>query len=737
MSVKLTGYQRKIHHTRYAKKALDKEKYLKKGQAVVVLTVDGEFPKRELGKIEKIEGDYIHVKLESGDYVDTFPGQIFVQHISNVDILLETEWVETSKRVASSISKAEKTKELKEKYYKEFENAISNFELVPAGRILTGAGDDSFVTLFNCYVTKIEPPGHQKHFGADSRQAIFHTMGQVSEIMARGGGNGLSLSVLRPKDSPLSKTKGRSSGAVHTGNMFSSLTNWVEQANRRGAQMLTLFDWHPDLFYTDDENHPAYTEDFIGAKQKRGFMTGNNNSVLITDKFMEAVKNDEDWELKFPDTTHPAYDLEWNGFIEDWEAKGYPVVVHRVVKARAIWDKIMKSNWASGEPGVIFIDRYNEYHNGRYLGKIDATNPCGEQGLLPYSTCNLSAINLGRMVKVVGEDELGEIYEIDWDKLKKTVRLGVRFLDNVIDVSKYFDEKMEKQQKGERRLGLGILGLHDMLIALRKVYGSDEGNKIVDKVMEFIKVTAYKQSIELAKEKGPFPLFDKKGIFQSKFIKKLPKDIQEEIKKHGLRNLTLLTVAPTGTTGTMTPSILDNEGSVSTGCEPHFAMSYKRKSRIGEMKQYAGVARAFMEKNPEKKLPEWYVGAMDLTPEQHVSVQAVCQKHVCSSISKTVNAPENYTIEQVKKVYELGYELGLKGVTLYRDKSRDKQILFLLDENTQENKEKKPKRNVINLADGEKDKKWTCPSCGGSEYVVQENCPKCLNPECGVQTCSI
>lgn len=732
MAIKLKGYKRKLHHTRYAKKARDKEKYFKKGQPVVVLTVNGEFPTRELGRIEKVVGNKVHVKLDTWDNKNTFPNQVFIQDIEHVDVVLETEWVETANRVADYIASVEKNENLRNKYSNEFSKIIGNFDFIPGGRILSGAGDDTETTLFNCYVTKILPPKGLEHLGSDSRQAIFNTMGKVVEIMARGGGNGICISILRPKDSALSKTKGRSAGSVETGNLFSSLTEWVEQANRRGAQMITMFVWHPDVFYTNDENHPAYKEDFIGAKLKKGFMEGNNNSVLITDDFMYAVENDLDWDLKFPDTTHEAYNKEWNGFIEDWEEKGYPVKVYRTVKARDIWKKLIECSHATGDPGVIYIDRYNEYHNGRYIvgRKIDATNPCGEQGLPPFSTCNLGAVNLSRMLKVVGEDELGEIYDIDWDKLEKTVKLGVRFLDNVVDATKYFDEEMEYWQKGERRVGLGILGLHDLLIAKRKVYGNDDGNEIIDKVLEFIKITAYKTSIELAKEKGTFPLFDSEGIFQSKFIQSLPDDIKKGIKENGLRNLTLLTIAPTGSTGTMTPSIFSDEGSVSTGCEPHFALVYERTSRIGKTIEYAAAAKAFKDKHPNKELPEWYVSAMDLTPEQHVKVQAICQKHIDTSISKTVNAPRNFTPEQVREVYELGYKMGLKGITVYVDGSRDDQILSLTDAKVNETEVKIEKNEEMN-----EKKSWTCPNCGGNSYIYQENCPKCL--DCGVQTCSL
>jgi ribonucleoside-diphosphate reductase alpha chain len=733
MSVKLTGFHRKLHHTRYARKALDKKQYLNIGQAVVVLTKDGKYPTRELGKISKVEGDKVHVKLDSGDYKDTFPDDIFVQDIHNIDVLLETEYEETADRVARKISSVEKNKEKQDESYDRFFNAVSNFNLVPAGRILTGAGDDSKVTLFNCYVIDVEKNPAFPNTGVDSRQAIFHHMGRISEIMARGGGVGTCLSVFRPKYSALSQTKGRSTGAVFIGNMFSGLTNFIEQANRRGAQMLTIHDWHPDVFYTNDKDNLDFKEDFIGAKQKVGFMEGNNSSVLISDAFMKAVEEDGDWDLVFPDTSFEKYNAEWNGDIDAWKEKGYPVLVHRTIKARDMWDKLNESNRVSAEPGILFIDEINRKHNGRYLGKVKATNPCGEQPILGNSTCNLSAVNLGRMISVVGSDDEGEIYEIDWSLLRETVRIGVRFLDNVIDATFFFDEAMKKWQLGERRLGLGVLGVHDMLIALRQRYGSEEGNQTLDKVFEFIRDVSYNESIDLAIEKGAFPLFNVEGYFQSEFVQSLPDSIKERIKKYGIRNLTILTIAPTGTTGSMTPSLLDVQGSVSTGIEPHFAMKYHRMSRVGNTVQYAGVAKVYMDRNPDKELPFYFVGSMDLSPEEHVDVQAVAQKYVCSSISKTVNAPKGYTLEEVKRAYEYGHSKGLKGMTIYVDGSRDEQILSV-DGDEEVDTTDKEEKEYVSKVKGKYDD-WECANCGSKSFILEENCPRCKS--CGNQSCSI
>lgn len=743
MAIELKGFQRKLHQTRYAKKALDKQKHLRKGQAVVTLTKDGKYPTRELGKIEKVEGNKVHIKLDTGDYTDTFPGDIFVQELHNVDIILETEFMDTAIRVAKAVSGVD-LPEVREVLYKSYKKAVENFYLVPAGRIFTGAGDDALVTLFNCYVIDVEKAPHRPEAGTDSRPAIFHHMGRISEIMARGGGVGTCLSVFRPRYHSLSKTKGKSTGAVFIGNMFSGLTNFIEQGNRRGAQMLTIHDNHPDVFYTNDINDPDYNEDFIGAKRKVGFMEGNNSSILISDAFMEAVEKDADWDLIFPDTSFEKYDEEWDGDIASWEAKGYPVVVHRTVRARDMWNKIMDANHSSAEPGILFIDEINRMHNGNYLGNVKATNPCGEQPILGNSTCNLSAVNMGRMVKVVGKDNEGDLYEIDWELMKETIETGVSFLDNVIDLTFFFDEDMKTWQKGERRLGLGVLGIQDMLIALRQRYGGADGNATLDKVFKFMRDTAYRASIKLAKVKGAFPLYNEEGYFKSEFVQNLPEDIKADIRKYGIRNLTLLTIAPTGTTGSMTPSVLDPEGSVSTGIEPHFAMKYDRMSRVGNTVQYAGVAKAYKDRNPDLPLPNYFVGSMDLAPFEHVEVQAIAQKYICSSISKTVNAPKGFTVEQVKEVYELAHKKKLKGCTIYVDGSRYEQVLSVSEEDSDGSdsepiSKEKEKEVVVNAEKKLKIKgkydDWSCPNCGSTEHVMVEGCPQCL--ECGSQSCSL
>lgn len=734
MTEKLQGFHRKLYLTRYAKKSLEKSKYIVPGATVVTLVKDGKYPVREIATVINVDGDTVNMELQTADGQEYQIGDVFQQEIHLVDALLEKEYSQTADRVAKALSSVEIVDNEKYEFYHAAKKAVENFYLVPSGRILAGAGDDTEVTLFNCYVIDVELAPHAPEKGRDSRQAIFHHEGRISEIMARGGGVGTNLSVFRPRYSPLAKTKGQSAGAIYIGNRFSGLTDFVNQGNRRGAQMLTIHDWHPDVYYTNDINDPNYNEDFIGAKRKPGFMEGNNSSVLVSDAFMAAVENDLDWELIFPDTKHEAYDKEWDGDIQKWQMNGYPVIVHKTVRAKDMWDKLQDANHSSAEPGIIFIDTVNRMHNLHYLGSVKATNPCGEQPILGNSTCNLSAVNFGRMLKKVGEDNLGDLYEIDWDLLRWTIRTGVRFLDNAIDKTFYFDKDMQAWQQGERRVGLGGMGVADLFIALRVRYGSEEGNEIFDRLMAFLRDESYRASIDLAKEKGSFPFFDRDKFMESGFVKNLPHDILYGIYTYGIRNATLNTFAPTGTTGSLTPSLLDINGSVSTGIEPHFAMKYNRMSRIGNTVQYAGVAAAFMARNPQvKELPDYFVGAMELTPAEHVTVQAIAQKYIDSAISKTVNAPNNYTVEQCADVYMNLYKSGCKGGTIYRDGSRYEQILTL-EENNEEVENEQPEIVAEPKKKGKYDN-WECGNCGSTHFHMVEGCPQC--DECGSQSCSI
>ena len=855
----------------------------------------------------------------------------------------------------------------------------------------------------NCYV--VPSP-------KDSRQGIVSTLQNMMEIMSRGGGVGINLSSLRPKHNYVKGVNGRSSGSISWGGLYSFVTGLIEQGgSRRGALMLILNVSHPDVL------------DFIDSKREAGKITNANISVAIPDAFMEAVNADADWQLVFPDTTCAAYDANWNGDLQAWQAHGYPVIVHKTVKARDLWTKIATSAWASAEPGILFIDRVNTMSNSHYFSKLICTNPCfpgdtrvhtsrglvkasdlcasqenlnlvsdsrfghsetlvpstpvfltaksaqlykittvegyevratadhrfmttegwkhlkdlregdkihivnrgtvvpsdneegdsalgrilgwlvgdgfmhdghgvvlsfygdkrdlvpafqqdvrtvidvdlspvtghttelrlsstrlaakvsdfgitttadkvqvpelvfagstatqrgflqalfssdgtvadsgngtrsvrlsssklkflrdvqllllnfgvyskiyhdrheagyrkmpdgngglasyfcqathdlvvskadirtfyeavgflpgsskqeqlrhlvirytfyksnflarvesvlpdgvedvydvteplnhsvvingfvshncGEQPLPAWGICNLGAVNLGVHV--------GEDGAVLWDELAKTVRYAVRFLDNVIDATPYFIDENKKQQQRERRVGLGIMGLAEMLIRCGVRYGSDACSAFLDKLGQFIAVEAYKASSDYAVEKGVFPEFDADKLLDSGFMKGMPKSVRTLVKKQGLRNVTLLTVAPTGTTGTMV--------NTSTGVEPYFSWSYFRKSRLGVDEVEVDVVKDFRAKNPDvKELPDYFVSAMELTPDEHVKTQAALQRWIDSALSKTCNVPNEYTVDQVRELYELMYRTGCKGGTIYRDGSRDEQVLNL------------------------------------------------------------
>jgi ribonucleoside-diphosphate reductase alpha chain len=513
--------------------------------------------------------------------------------------------------------------------------------------------DHSFVSagvvVSNCYV--IPSP-------EDSRDGIIRTLSQMTEIMSRGGGVGINLSTLRPRYAYVKGVNGRSSGSVSWGSLYSFVTGLIEQGgSRRGALMLILNVWHPDML------------EFIKAKRTMGRITNANISVGVTDDFMAAVEADASWDLVFPDTLHPAYGTEWTGDLAAWQAKGYPTITHKTVKARELWNVIIESAWASAEPGLWFNERSNKASNSWYYAPLVCTNPCGEQPLPGWSVCNLGAINVARF-------EQGG--RVDWESLGRTVRYAVRFLDNVIDATPYFFEENERQQKAERRVGLGTMGLAELMIRCGVRYGSPAGNAFLDQLYKFIAVEAYLASADNAAEKGSFPRFEAEPYLQSGFMRGMPEHVRRAIAEKGSRNVTLLTQAPTGTTGTMVAT--------STGIEPFFSWSYYRKSRLGLHEEKVAVVQQWQAAHPGQDLPDFFVTAMDLAPEEHVSVQATIQRWVDSSISKTCNVPNAYTVEQTAALYETMYRLGCKGGTVYRDGSRDEQVLTLKDQE----KEAKP-----------------------------------------------
>ncbi|KLL01937.1 MAG: ribonucleotide-diphosphate reductase, alpha subunit [Mycoplasmataceae bacterium RC_NB112A] len=731
----LKGISRLVMLDRYSQK--DKElKTLQPGDIVLtIIKPHSQFPSKGIGRIvDKFTNKHgilfwiIEIDEEFESQIDPYllfnnSSRQIIKESFEIEKPLELFWEQIAWRVGRAIVEPEKNKPLKTKCALEFEKQIREFKIIPAGRILHGAGGKSKVTFFNCYVMPYIP---------DSRKGISHHWGEVMEIMSRGGGGGGNGSTLRPKGAICKGVGGRTSGTVLWLHNLSLLTNLIQQGgSRRGAQMIMLNDWHPDIveFIISKVQNPKFLlhllentkEELIRREinhklENKGgewkvrnpdFLTGANISVCISDRFMQAVKEDKEWNLVFPDLDSYSkkekknYDQKWNkiGDAYEWEKQGHKLKKYNTIKASELWNLIIACATYSAEPGIFFLDRANYFTNARgYNQKIVATNPCGEQPLPPYSVCNLSAINLSSFVNK-------ENSEILWKDLKETIKICIRFQDNIIDATHYFLTANTKQAKGERRIGMGVMGLHDFLIYANLRYGSDEANSLVDKLFEVICLTACETSIELACEKGCFPFLKDKEKFvkNSGFIQNLPTELQEKIKNYGIRNSHLLTVAPTGSTGTLV--------GVSTGLEPYFAFSYYRSGRLGKwIKVDCPVVSEWLKYHPnykEDKLPNIFVSAMELTPEEHVNVQCVIQRWVDSSISKTINAPKGYTTGQVKKIYEMLYEKGAKGGTVYVDGCRDFQVLSLEKEDNK-------------FSEIEK-----CKICGEGELVLMGGCWTC------------
>lgn len=537
-----------------------------------------------------------------------------------IDLTVQDTWV----RIADHLASAEDEPEV---WSPRFYEALESFKFIPAGRINAGAGTgDRNVTLFNCFVMDTIP---------DSLKGIYDGLKDAVVTMQQGGGIGYDFSTLRPKGAEVKGVASDSSGPLSFMDVWDSSCRTIMSAGtRRGAMMATMRCDHPDV------------EAFIQAKRDPLRLRMFNMSVLITDKFMSAVKNDEDFDLVFDGT------------------------VYKTIKAKSLWDKIMSSTYSYAEPGVIFIDRINNMNNLNYCESIAATNPCGEQPLPPYGACLLGSVNL---VALLNND-----YTLNERSLESTVTVAVRMMDNVNDVSKFPLPEQEKEAKAKRRIGLGVTGLASALALNGIVYGSDEAVAWTDKVMKLVAITAYQASIDLAKEKGAFPMFDAEKYLATDNMKGMPRGIRSQIKEHGIRNALLTSIAPTGT-------ISLYAGNVSSGIEPIFALSYERKvmqkdgSKITEVVEDYGVTK-FKRDNVGQSLPSSFVTAQTLTPSAHVRMQAAAQRWVDSSISKTINVPEDITFDDFKQVYMDAYETGCKGCTTYRPNEVTGSVLTATEE---------------------------------------------------------
>jgi ribonucleoside-diphosphate reductase alpha chain len=519
-------------------------------------------------------------------------------------------------RVALAAAQAE-APEKRRDHALEFAKALAGYRFLPAGRILAGAGTGRSVTLFNCFVMGAIP---------DSMDGIFSHLREAALTLQQGGGIGYDFSSLRPKGAPVEGVGADASGPVSFMDVWDAMCRIIMSAgSRRGAMMATLACDHPDV------------EDFIDAKRTPGRLSMFNLSVLATERFMAAVKDNAPWELKFAGR------------------------VAKTLPARDLWNRIMRSTYEYAEPGVIFIDRINQQNNLGYCETIRATNPCGEQPLPPYGACLLGSINLAKLVKNPFEENA----ELDLEALAELTRTAVRFLDDVIDISRFPLEAQRAEAFAKRRIGLGVTGLADALIFCRTKYGSPQSIEMIEKWLATLSHSAYRASVELAREKGAFPLFDAEEYLGRPFIRALPEDIRAGIAEYGIRNGLLTSIAPTGTISLFA-------GNVSSGIEPVFAYTYGRRvllpdgaTREEMVSDYA--VEAFRARFGEQTtLPDYFVSAQTLGPEEHLAVQAAAQKYIDSSISKTINVPTAISFEAFKDIYARAYELGCKGCTTYR-----------------------------------------------------------------------
>ncbi len=520
---------------------------------------------------------------------------------------------DTWRRIARDLAKVEDDSE---HWEQKFYEALEDFKYLPAGRITAGAGTARQVTLFNCFVMGTIP---------DSMGGIFDMLKEAALTMQQGGGIGYDFSTIRPRGADVHGVAADASGPLSFMDVWDAMCRTIMSAgSRRGAMMATMRCDHPDI------------EHFITAKSDPARLRMFNMSVLVTDAFMEAVKADGPWELVF-------------------DGK-----IYQTVQARDLWNKIMQATFDYAEPGVIFIDRINQANNLNYVETIAATNPCGEQPLPPYGACLLGSINLARLVSEPFESTA----YLDQDALQELVSTAVRMMDNVVDASKFPLPEQAAEAQAKRRIGLGVTGLADALLMLGLRYGSDEAAHQTEGWLHAIARAAYLASVELAREKGAFPLFDAEKFLASGAMQQMDDDVREAIREHGIRNALLTSIAPTGT-------ISLYAGNVSSGIEPVFAYAYTRKvlqkdgSRTEEeVVDYA--VQMWRDKFGDKELPEFFVNAQTLSPSDHVKMQAAAQKWIDSSISKTINCPEDISFDDFKDVYMQAWDQGCKGCTTYR-----------------------------------------------------------------------
>src|SRR5690625_121326 len=747
MKLTHNGVSRLVMLDRYSFKDTEKKTLKLGDFVILTVKSDPEFPARGLGFIKSINWEENEVKITvHDDYVsiidkedEVSPG-VDNRSIDTIDKPLEVYYEQIARRNATGLSAVEETKKKYDESFDAFTEELEARNFVPAGRVLYGAGSGTDVTYFNCYVMPYIKDSREGI--SDHRKQVMEIMSRGGGVGTNGstlrprntlarGVNGKSSGSVSWLDDIAKLTHLVEQGGSRRGAQMIMLVDshpdiiefiiskmqnprilrylieniedeQIKQLAREKLKFTPLTETEIDLYqsivnYKPIPGQGGFTDASMREAEEKlaisgtytvndpEFLTGSNISVAITKDFMEAVETDEMYQLRFPDVENYSpkemqeYNEKWHdvGDVREWEEMGYGVRIYREIRAKELWNLINICATYSAEPGIFFIDNANEQTNATSYGqKVVATNPCGEQPLAANSVCNLAAVNLAEMVNK-------DTKEVNYEKLQQTVRTGVRMQDNVIDSTPYFLEENKKQALGERRVGLGVMGLHDLLIYCETKYGSEEGNVLVDKVFETIATTAYRVSIEIAKEKGSFPFLigeteeETKGLreafIHTGFMRKMPEDIRQDILKYGIRNSHLLTVAPTGSTGTMI--------GVSTGLEPYFSFTYYRSGRLGKFIEVkAAIVQEYLDENPDQdpdNLPEWFVSSMELAPEAHVDTQCVIQRWVDSSISKTVNAPKGFTVDQVEGLYRRLYNGGAKGGTVYVDGSRDTQVLTL------------------------------------------------------------
>ncbi len=573
----------------------------------------------------------------------------FRDHGAVRDSTIEDTW----QRIAHALAGAERVDQ--SLWERKFTEALGGFRFLPGGRIQAGAGTAHRVTLFNCFVMgSID----------DSLDGIFDALKEGALTMQQGGGVGYDFSTLRPQGDIARSVGVVASGPVSFMRIWDSMCGTILSTGaRRGAMMATLRCDHPDI------------EAFVTAKRDPSQLRHFNLSVLISDDFLNAVRTDAMWALVFPhgsrrtETGVETVERVWSG-----SAVPQACRVYRRVRAQDLWDKIMQSTYNFAEPGVIFIDRINQLNNMWYRERISATNPCGEIPLPPYGACDLGSINLTQFIRAPFSSEA----QIDMDGIGELSEIATRMLDNVTDISHFPLNKQAHMARSVRRIGLGLTGLGDALIMLGISYGSLEALTVAGDVMRTICHRAYLASVELAREKGSFPWFERDRYLQGQFIQTLPKEIQSGIQRHGIRNSHLTAIAPTGTT-----SLLANN--ISSGLEPVYEFEYRRRVReadgslsVHDVTDFA--YRLYRERFGDSPLAPAFVTAEKLSPFAHIDMQAALQPYVDNAISKTVNVPESYSFERFRSLYKYAYDKGLKGCTTFRPNPITGTVLIERDE---------------------------------------------------------